>query len=107
MSRPIRAAILAATCLLALGPLSPAEAVRIGLYGSSYMEPVAATLDRLGLTYERVEAGQLLTRDPASLDVLFLAHDALDAPEIEGGAPAAIGPALAWLTTFRAGGGLL
>ena len=88
---------------------APAGAVRIGLFGSSYMDPVAAALDRVGLEHERLEAGQLLTLDSGSLDVLFLSHNALEPTddEGEGMGPVAADSALAWLAAYRAAGGTL
>ena len=91
-----------------IGPAAPADAVRIGLLGDSYMNPVAATLERLGLDCTRLEVGQLPTLAADSLDVLFVAHNALQAEANDAGAsPPPVSELLAWLTAFRASGGTL
>lgn len=84
-----------------------AEGVRIGLLGSSYMQPVQAALNRLGLDCERLEASELTAHDPDSLDVLFLGYDALDQDRPAAPGAPSLEQHVEWLTSFRASDGLL
>ena len=72
------------------------EEARIGLYGDSFMAPVQASLDRLGLSYQRLGPGTLDSVDPRSFQVLFVAYDAADDSTL-----------LDWIDAFGAGGGRL
>ena len=73
-----------------------ATAARIGLYGDSFMPPVAAALDLANLPYERITSGSLATVSPDSFDALFISYDA-----------PADDPTVQWLESFRASGGKL
>jgi len=87
--------VLLVSAVLALMVTSSARAARIGLYGESYMNQVAAALDRVGLPYDRLDATLLATSSPDSLDALFVAFDAPDSAAVE------------WMHAFRARGGVL
>ncbi len=71
-------------------------AARIGLYGDSFMPPVAAALDLVRLPYERIASGSLATVSPDSLDALFISYDASDDDAT-----------VQWIESFRASGGKL
>ncbi len=80
-----------------------AETVRCGLLGSSYMAAVELALQQVGLSCQQLEASQLVSADPESLDVLFVAHDVLGA-EASTGADSAL---VSWLAAFRLRGGVV
>jgi len=93
MSHYIRSILL--ILLFLITPLC-AQTPRILLYGESYMDAISQALNRIDLPYEHLDRGDLDSRDPAQIDVLFLAFNA-----------GADSTNLAWIGTFLDRGGKL
>ena len=89
---------LACICLIVSSLSLPTRsgAADLVTLGDSYMTAVTDVLDRLQIAHEAAAIGPLLHRDPASVKVLFIAHDV-----------ASVAGFADWLRRFRATGGVL